>query len=75
MENTGFKGLLLTLWQRVVVSYKTTLIGIAVAAVPYVLAYFTGSPNKVLQTIGLVLGSVFALVKEKVPAPPPLPAP
>ncbi len=70
MENTGLKGLFVTLWQRVIVSYKTTLIGIGVAAVPFVIEYFTKSPNKTLATIGLVLGGAFALVKEKLPAPP-----
>jgi hypothetical protein len=72
MENTGFKGLLVTLYQRVILSYRSTLIGILVACAPFVIDYVTAQSNPVLHAIGLVLGSVFALVKEQLPKPPPL---
>ena len=70
MENTGFKGLLVTLWQRVILSYKTTLLGIAVAGVGLVVENFVHSPNKAVATIAGVAGLVLALIKEKLPAPP-----
>jgi hypothetical protein len=70
MENTGFKGLLITLWQRVILSYKTTLLGIGIAAVGIVIEHFAQSPNKVIATAAIVAGSILALVKEKLPPPP-----
>lgn len=76
MENTGLKGLFVTLYQRVIVSYKTTFLGFAVIAASAVAENFVHSPNKTLGTIGLVLGSVLALVKEAKPSvvlPPPAP--
>lgn len=75
MENFGFKGLLQTLWQRVIVSYKSTLIGLGVAAIGTLIDYFVQSPNKVVAGIFAVIGSVFILVKEKyrIPTPDPLP--
>ncbi len=69
MENVGFKGLLKTLWQRVVLSYKSTLIGIGVAVALVVAENLLHSPNKILSTIGLVVGSVLALYKERLPTP------
>jgi hypothetical protein len=72
MENTGFKGLLVTLFQRVILSYKTTLVGIALIAVPYCIDFMTASPNPALHTIGMAAGAIFLLIKEKLPkAPPP----
>lgn len=71
MENTGLKGLAVTLWQRVVLSYKTTLLGIAVVGVGAVIDNLVASPNHTVAIVGGVLGSIFALVKEKLPAPPP----
>jgi hypothetical protein len=71
MENTGFRGLLVTLWQRVILSYKTTLLGLVILAAGYGIDALAHSPNKIASTIGAVLATVFALVKEKLPAPPP----
>lgn len=71
MENTGLKGLLVTLWQRVFVSYKTTLLGIVVVGVGVLIDSLVASPNHTVAIIGGVLGSIFALVKEKLPPPPP----
>lgn len=75
MENTGFKGLLVTLWQRVFLSYKSTLVGIGCVAAGYVVQYLvdvlSGSQNKIAATAGVLIGTVFALVKDKLPAPPP----
>lgn len=74
MENTGFQGLLTTIWQRVILSYKSTLIGIGVAVLGVVADNFVQSPNKVLSTIGAVIGAVLVLLKDK-PAVVPPPAP
>lgn len=70
MENTGLKGLGVTLWQRIVLSYKTTLIGIAVAVVGVVAENFVNSPNKIVAIVGAVIGAVLIMVKDKLPAPP-----
>lgn len=75
MENVGFKGLLVTLWQRVILSYKTTLIGIAIVALGYVIEAVTGSSTPWIHQVGIVLGTIFALVKQRLPQPPPLDAP
>jgi hypothetical protein len=74
MENTGFKGLGLTLWQRVVLSYKSTLLGLLVLAAGVVAENFVNSPNKILSTVGAIIGAVLIMLKDKVPTPPP-PAP
>ena len=70
MENTGFKGLGITLWQRVFLSYKSTLIGIAVVAAGQVIDYYANSPNKIVSTLCFVGGSVLALLKSKDLLPP-----
>jgi uncharacterized membrane protein len=69
MENTGFKGLLVTLYQRIVLSYKTTLIGIGVAAAGAVVDYYASSPNKVVSVICGLVATVLVFIKEKYPTP------
>jgi hypothetical protein len=75
VENTGFKGLLVTLFQRVVLSYKSTLIGIGVAGVGAVVDYYANSPNKMVTMICGIVGGALALIKEQgiVKVPPPAP--
>lgn len=70
MENTGLKGLFVTLYQRVILSYKTTLFGLAVIAAGVVIDNLVHSPNRTVAVVGGVLGSVFSLVKEQLPKPP-----
>jgi uncharacterized membrane protein len=70
MENTGIKGLFVTLYQRVILSYKTTLFGIGVVAIGAVADYLATSPNKIVTIIASILGAVLMLIKEKYPAPP-----
>lgn len=65
MENTGLKGLLVTLYQRVIKSYKTTLIGMAVAAGAVIVENMVHSPNKTLAIVGGVIGAILALIKEQ----------
>jgi energy-converting hydrogenase Eha subunit A len=72
MENVGFRGLIVTLWQRVVLSYKTTLLGLGVLVLGVVLENLVASPNKIVATVAGVLAAIFALVKEKLPPPPPV---
>jgi hypothetical protein len=64
-ENTGFKGLLRTLFQRVFLSYKTTLLGIAVGVAAVVAENLVNSPNKILMIVGTVISASLMLVKEK----------
>jgi len=64
-ENTGFKGLLASLFQRVILSYKTTLIGIAIEAVSVVADNFVNSPNKILTIVGSVIAAALVFIKEK----------
>jgi hypothetical protein len=73
MENTGLKGLGITLWQRVVLSYKSTLIGVAVVAVGVLAENLVNSPNKILSTVGAIIGAVLIMMKDKLPAPPTTP--
>lgn len=75
MENTGFKGLAVTLFQRVILSYKSTLLGLVVLAVGVVIDALVASPNHTVATIGGVVAALFALVKEKLPQPPPVDVP
>ncbi len=70
MENVGFKGLLKTLWQRVVLSYKTTLIGLGVMALGFIIENLAHSNNHTVATIFGLLGGGLVLLKEKLPAPP-----
>jgi hypothetical protein len=63
--NFGFKGLLVTLYQRVFLSIRTTLIGIAVLAATVALQYLATAPNPILKWIGVTLGGVLLLVKEE----------
>lgn len=69
MENVGFKGLAVTLYQRVIRSYRTTLLGIGVVAAGVIVENLLHSPNKIVVTVASVLGAILALVKEKIPAP------
>lgn len=75
MENTGFKGLLTSLYQRIILSYKTTLIGLAVAAVGVIADYYVNSPNKIVAGIFAAIGGVLVFIKEQYPPPglPPSP--
>lgn len=70
MENTGLKGLLVTLYQRVIKSYKTTLIGMAVVAGGVIVENMIHSPNKTITIIGGIIGAVLALIKEPPKAAP-----
>lgn len=70
MENFGFRGLLVTLYQRVVLSYRTTLLGMGIVAAGAVADYLGHAPSKTVATIGAIVAGVLALVKEKYPAPP-----
>lgn len=62
-ENTGFKGIWVTLYQRVILSYKTTLIGMAILAGSIVADAMVGSPNKTISIIGGVIAAILALYK------------
>jgi ABC-type transport system involved in cytochrome c biogenesis permease subunit len=63
--NFGFKGLLVTLYQRVILSYKTTLIGIALAGAGAALDYFAKSPNSIVSWVAGTLGTILVLVKDR----------
>jgi hypothetical protein len=69
MENTGLKGLGVTLWQRVVLSYKSTFIGIGVIILSVVAENLVNSPNKIIAIIGSIIGSVLILIKDQTAAP------
>jgi hypothetical protein len=62
-ENTGFKGIWVTLYQRVILSYKSTLIGMAVLAASVITDQLVASPNKVISLIGGVIAAVLAMYK------------
>ena len=62
-ENTGFKGIWVTLYQRVILSYKSTLIGIGIAAASVFVDAMVASPNKIVSIIGGVVAAVLALYK------------
>jgi hypothetical protein len=64
VENTGLKGLFVTLYQRVILSYKTTLVGIGLAVAGVIVDNLTHSSNKTITSIAVILGSVLALIKE-----------
>jgi hypothetical protein len=66
MENFGFSGLARTLYQRVLLSYRTTFIGIAIAAGDATLEYLkvVELPQWAHLLVGL-LASAFLLVKEQ----------
>jgi hypothetical protein len=72
MENTGFKGIMLTLWQRIILSYKSSLIGLVVMVVGYFVEVYAPSPNKIISTVATIVGGLLMFYKEqnKVPAPP-----
>jgi hypothetical protein len=71
MENFGFSGLAKTLYQRVILSYRTTLIGLAFVAGDALLSYLTSVnlPSAVHYGVG-ILAAGFALVKEQSAIPP-----
>jgi hypothetical protein len=75
VENTGLKGLLVTIYQRVILSYKTTLIAILIATADATLAYLSEAPlpDWVHTVVGIAV-AILALLKEKKPAKavPPL---
>jgi hypothetical protein len=74
MENFGFKGLLATIYQRVILSYRTTLIAMAIAGADVLIQHFSGAefPSWV-HTTAAVFAAMLALVKEqKPPKPPPV---
>lgn len=66
MENFGFSGLLKTLWQRVFVSYKTTLIGLALVGADAVVSYLgsVSLPTWLHAVVGIA-ASVLALYKSQ----------
>lgn len=75
MENFGFKGLLVTLYQRVILSYKTTLIGLGFVSIDATLSYLqaVNFPSWAHYVVGVVSG-MFALLKEQSGIPPLVPA-
>lgn len=76
MENFGLKGLGATLWQRVVLSYKTTLIALLIIAADAAVSYLNTVqlPTWAHSLVG-VAASILLLVKERntkvLPAPTP----
>lgn len=68
MENTGLKGILVTLWQRVILSYETTLIGVGLEIAAKALDVLGGMqlPNW-LSTIVHIAAGVLALYKQTNP--------
>ncbi len=68
MENFGLKGLFVTLYQRVILSWKSTLLGFGIALLGTAVDYVAQSPNKIVSTIFVGIGIVLALVKEKIGA-------
>lgn len=75
MENFGFKGLLVTLYQRVFLSYKTTFYGIGFIAIDVLISYLMAAPlpSWIHYAVGLA-ATVFALIKEQARIPPLVPA-
>lgn len=73
MENFGFKGLLTSLYQRVIVSYKTTLIGLGFVSIDALLSYLQAVqfPAWGHYAVGLV-ATVFALIKQSSGIPTPI---
>ena len=64
MENSGFKGILITLWQRIFLSYKTSLIGMVVMTAGYFVDVYSQSPNKVVSMIATIVGGLLIFYKE-----------
>jgi hypothetical protein len=63
--NYGFKGLLLTIWQRLVLSYKSTAIGLAIGAATIVSQTMIESPNAYVKWAGSLLSIYFLSLKDK----------
>ena len=71
MENYGFKGLLVTLWQRVILSYKSTLVGIGIALADATIQYLTAAPIPTwAHTLVGLAAAALVLVKEPPKTPP-----
>lgn len=66
MENFGFAGLAKTIWQRVFVSYKSTLLGLALVGADAAVSYLTSVqlPTWLHAVVG-VAASVLALYKSQ----------
>lgn len=75
MENFGFKGLLVTLYQRVFLSYRTTFAGLGFIAIDVLISYLLAAPlpSWVHYAVGLA-ATVFALIKEQSRIPPLVPS-
>ena len=63
VQNTGWNGLWTTLYQRVILSYKSTLLGMAVLAASIVTDQLVQSPNKAIAVVGSVIAALLALYK------------
>lgn len=62
------------LYERVILSYKSTLLGLLLAAGVEVVNYLQASPDPKLHMLATGLGLVFALLRaEGVGVPPPSP--
>lgn len=57
-------GLAQVLHQRVVLSWKTTLLGILISVCGVVIDYYAGSQDRTVSILAGLLGSVLVLVKE-----------
>lgn len=64
MENIGLKGLFVTLYHRVILSWETSLIGFGIDIVGVTLDYFAKSPSGIISKVALVLGTIFMLIKQ-----------
>ena len=64
-----FKKILSELWTRVVLSYKSTFLGMAVVAADVVAQNLLSSSNVIVHTIAGVVAAILALYRGKAAAP------
>lgn len=68
------KSILVAVYQRVILSYKSTLVGLALAAGVEVVNQLQAAPSNALHAVAFVLGAVLAFLKSPALAannPPP----
>ena len=70
-HGANMKALLYQLYIRVIVAYKSTLLGIFVTALGVAVDTYVNSPNKIVSVVAAIAGSVLVLLKPKYPPPPP----
>lgn len=63
------KALMLALWQRVFVSYKSTFLGIALACLAEVASFLQALPENWAHIVAGILFFFLAMWKDKAPAP------